>query len=250
MAKRFFPVVCAAWACLGMVCVGPDGPSPALPRAVLTEIHLALDDAETGRPGAVVSWTWPSGEVVTYFEIYQSLKKDSLGAPLVQDGALPTTANLRLPDSARPLTLYYGVRAVFVEPTGQKRYSDSIPVDSLTVTPSLEILDPTPLSRHSLRVLEVAVKTSSDAGIVLRQSLHEKTGGRWNRLLDTCLPMDACGAYILGSSTQRDALILQTLPAGDTLETLYCVAGNETFEDVSTGRMQSLGCTRFFRTGP
>lgn len=234
-----------------MVCVGPDGPSPSLPAARLADIRLVLEDPATGRFAARLAWTWEDGEPVTYYEVYQSLRKDSLGDPVrVQDAAEPAEIRLRLPDTGRPVTLYYGIRAVRTEPTGQKTYGDSIPVDSLTATSSLAILSPAPRSRRGGRELEVEVKTSSDVGIVLRQSLYEKSGGDWVLVRDTCLPMDACGTPVLGSSIQRDAFLLPGLSAGDSLEALYCVFGDESFEEASTGRAQSLDCSRFHRTGP
>jgi hypothetical protein len=236
-----------------MVCVGPDGkPSPSLPGARLTDIRLVLEDPGSGRLGVSLAWDWPAEEEATYFEVYQSLRRDSLGSPvLLRDGADPSRVpSLRLPDSAGSGTLYYGVRGVRVEPTGQKVYGDTIPVDSLILSAAVAILNPAPLSRHAGRLLDVEVKTASDGGILLRQTLDARSGGAWARLLDTCLPMIACGTPIFGSSQQRDALTLGSLAAGDTLETLYCVHGDETFEDVSTGRRQALVCARFLRTGP
>lgn len=234
-----------------MVCVGPDGPSPSLPAARLSDIRLVLEDPATGRVAAHLAWSWEDEEPATYFEVYQALAKDSLGVPVrVQDAAEPREIRLRLPDTGRPVTLYYGIRAVRTGPTGQKTYGDSIPVDSLIANPSLAILRPSPRSLQIGRELEVEVKTSSDEGIVLRQSLYEKNGGSWRLVRDTCLPMDACGAHILGNSIQRDMLLLPGLSAGDSLETLYCVYGDESFEDLATGRIQSLGCSRFHRSGP
>lgn len=251
MVRKILPAICAAWASLGMVCTGPDGPDPSLPEVRIDDIRLQLLDPDNGRPGAALSWTWPAGERATYFEIFQGLDKDSLGAPVAEVSAPESTsAVLRLPDSSRPLVLYYGVRAVFQEETGQKLYSKTVPVDSLIVTPSLEILSPAPRSRHGERTLDVEVKTASDDGIVIRQSLYERSPAGWNRQLDTCLPMAACEIPIFGTTVQRDALILQVLAPGDTVECLFCVLGSESFEDVRTGRKQSLGCSRFFRVGP
>lgn len=246
---------------MGMVCTGEHGADPALPEARLTSISLRLIDEETGRAGAVLAWDWPAGEKAnplepgpeaTHFEIYQSLRRDSLGSPvaLVEfEAGLPPMALVRLPDSARPMTVYYGVRAVLVEPTGQKLFSRTIPVDSLVVNPAQAILSPGTLSYRAGRVLDVAVQTYSDDGIVLRQILYEKKGGNWVQRLDTCLPKTACDIPHFSTRTHSDALILETLTPTDTLECLYCVHGDETFEDLDTGRRQSLGCIRFFRTG-
>lgn len=234
-----------------MICTGPEGPDPALPEVRIEGIEVELIDPENGRPGVMLSWTWPEDERVTSFEIYQGFRKDSLGAPVAEVPAPgSTSALLPLPDSSRPMVLYYGVRAVFQEATGQKLYSKSIPVDSLIVNPSLEILSPTTRSRHGGRTLEVEVKTSSDNGILVRQILFERTRAGWNRQLDTCLPRAACGIPIFGSTVQRDALILQALSPGDSLECLFCVLGNESFDGAPTGGRQNLGCSRFFRVGP
>lgn len=234
-----------------MVCVGPDGPSPSLPETKLRDISLRIIDPEEGRAAAFLRWSYPQGEKVTSYEVYQSQYADSLGSLMgeVMDPSIDSLL-VPLPALIRPFTLYYRVRAVFREATGQKLFSKSLPVDSLIVNPSLEILSPGSLSYHKERQLDLEVRTSSDDGIVLRQSFFEKSQGVWSRLLDTCLPMTACGATIFGNSVQRDALILQSVPAGDTLEALLCVLGNESFEDASTGRRQSIGCTRFFRTNP
>lgn len=235
-----------------MVCVGPDGPSPALPAAQLTDLRLILEDPASGRIATRLAWSWEDeAGPATYFEIYQGLRKDSLGGPVrLQDAALPMAAELRLPDTSLPATVYYGVRAVRIGATGQKSFGDSIAVDSLIATRSLSIQSPAPRSRLSGRELVAEVKTASDAGIVLRQSVYSEAGGAWSRVLDTCLPARACGTPILGGTLQRDILLLEGLAAGDSLESLYCVFGNETFEDVATGRMQTLSCSRFHRTGP
>lgn len=236
---------------MGMVCVGPDGPSPALPETRLVDINLRLFDPADGRAAAFLRWAIPPDEKITYFEIYQSQIADTLG-PVVIEIRDPKcdSALVRLPVLTRTHTLYYGVRAVWQEETGQKLFGKSIPVDSLTINPSLEILSPSSLSYHADRLLEMEVRTASDDGVVLRQSLFEKTADGWNRMLDTCLPMTACGATIFGNSVQKDAVILQSVPAGDTLEALLCVHGNESFEDAGTGRKQSIECTRFFRINP
>lgn len=249
--KKLLQLGCAAWACLGMVCVGPDGPAPSLPETKLREIGLRILDPEDGRAATFLRWSYPTGEKVTSYEVYQSLRADSLGALMgeVLDPAVDSLL-IPLPAITRPFTLYFRVRAVFREATGQKLYSKNLSVDSLIVNPSLEILTPGSLTYHKERQLDLEVRTSSDDGIILRQSFFEKTQGVWSRLLDTCLPMTACGATIFGNSLQKDALILQSVPAGDTLEALLCVLGNESFENANTGRKQSIGCTRFFRTNP
>lgn len=239
-------MLCASWACLGMVCIDSETTAPGLPEAKLKDIRLQLMDPETGRTGALLAWEWTE-EKVSSFEVYQSFFKDSLGTAAMILSGESRSALVRLPDSGTPFTLYYGVRAVLVEATGQKRFGRSVPVDSLKVNPSLEILSPTPRSRQSGRNLEVDVRVDSDDGIVLRQTVFEHSGSAWSRTLDTCLPKSECGVPTFGNAFKRDELTLQSVAPGDTLETLYCVQGDETFEDLSTGRSQSLGCVRFFR---
>jgi hypothetical protein len=234
-----------------MICTGDGSPEPTLPEVKPTSIRLELQNPEDGRSAAALEWAWPASEKATYFEIYQSLRKDSLGAPVqVLDRTGDTArAQVRLPDTSRPMTVYYGIRAVLNEATGQKIYGKAIPVDSLTVNPSLGILSPATRSYQAGRTLEVEVQTSSDDGIVLRQVIYQKDAGAWSRLLDTCLPMAACAVPHFGNKSHRDALVLQAPGPADTLQSLYCVLGDESFEDLSTGRRQSLGCIRFFRTG-
>lgn len=234
-----------------MVCTGNGSSEPTLPEARLISIRLELLEPEDGRAGAALAWSWPGSEKVSYFEVYQSLRKDSLGAPvrLLDWTGESAGVRIRIPDTSRPMTVYYGVRAVFSEPTGQKIYGRDIPVDSLVVNPALDILSPASLSRKPGRTLEVEIQSNSDDGIVLRQTLFQKNAGAWSRLLDTCLPMAACGLPHFGRKSHVDALTLQPPGATDTLQSLYCVHGDESFEDLATGRRQSLSCTRFFRTG-
>lgn len=241
---------CAAWACLGMVCVGPDRNPPTLPAVHIEDIRLQLLDPSDGRAAARLAWSWPEDREASYFEIYMSLDKDSLGSPVLTRPASESTfALIPLPDTTRGFIHWFGVRAVLQEPTGQRIAGDTIPAGSLEVTAAVSLLKPASGSRVAGRILAVEVQTRSDDGIVLRQSLHERISGSWTPGQDTCLPKAACGRPVFGSSIQRDETVMQGLSAGDTVETLLCVLGNETFEDDRTGRKQSLGCARFFRVG-
>jgi hypothetical protein len=243
-------VGCAAWACLGMVCVGPDRTPPSLPAIHLEDIRLQLLDPSDGRAAARLAWSWPDDREASYFEIYMSLDRDSLGSPLFTRPASESTyALVPLPDSTRDFTHWFGVRAVLLEPTGQRIPGDSIPAGSLAVTAAVNVLKPASGSHVAGRLLAVEVQTRSDDGIVLRQSLHEMIAGSWTSRQDTCLPREACGRPIFGASIQRDETVMQGIAAGDTVETLLCVLGSESFDDDLTGRKQSLACTRFFRVG-
>ena len=124
----------------GFYCSQKNDP-PGLPSVRLTDIHLKMDDPGRGLPGVYLAWDYPADEDASYFEIYQSYQKDSLSqAILSQAASEPFHIVLPLPDSSRPFTLYYAVRAIRVEPTGQKIYSDTLPVDSITIAPSLVTL--------------------------------------------------------------------------------------------------------------
>lgn len=241
---------CAAWACLGMACAGPDREPPALPPVEIEDISLQLLDPADGRAAARVAWSWPEGREASYFEIYMSLDRNSLGSPVLTRPASESAyALVPLPDSTRDFTHWFGVRAVLVEPTGQKISGDTIPTGSLGVTASVNVLKPASGSLVAGRVLAVEVQTASDGGIVLRQSLHERIARSWSSLQDTCLPKEACGRPVFGRSIQRDETVMQGVAAGDTVETLLCVLGSESFEGGLTGRKQSLGCARFYRVG-
>jgi hypothetical protein len=233
-----------------MVCVGPDKTPPTLPAVEIEDIRLQLLDPADGRAAARLAWAWPEDRKASYFEVYLSHDRDSLGSPVLTRAASESSyALVPLPDSARNRTHWFGVRAVLVEPTGQKIFGDSISTGSLGVTASVNILNPAPGSRVEGRILAVEVQTGSDEGIVLRQILHERVSNAWVSRQDTCLPRNACGRPVFGSSIQRDETVMQGLASGDTVETLFCVLGSESFEDGLAGRKQSLGCTRFFRIG-
>lgn len=233
----------------GLYCSERPDP-PSLPSTVLTDIHLAMAESTTGAPGVHLEWTYPEDARVSFFEVYASTEKDSMGLPLLtrqSDDSMH--ALLPLPDSARPFTLYLAVRAVFVEATGQKLKGDTLVIDSLTVKPSLEILSPAPGTHQSGRTLHMEVLTTGDDGVLLKVGLFIKPQRSWIPVLDTCLPMDGCQRPILGRSLQKDSLILAQTGEGDTTEALFCVVGTESFEGGRTGLMQSLGCSRFFRVG-
>lgn len=243
-------LLCAVFLFQGFYCAQKNDP-PSLPSAHLTDIHLKMEDPASGSPGVYVAWEYPADGKVSYFDIYQGTNKDSLKHPL--QSHLPGDSLhvvLALPDSSRPFTLYYAVRAVLVEPTGQKLIGDTLPVDSLTIAPSLTILQPAGGSHQSGRTLTMQVQTASDNGVMIRMSYFEKTGPDWFLKQDTCLPTDRCGFPIFGNSVQRDSLILEQHAAGDTIPALFCVVGTESFQDQPTGLIQSLGCTRYFRVDP
>jgi hypothetical protein len=238
-------------ACLGMTCVQEMDP-PGLPAPRLTSIGIKVTDPGLGASGAALAWTY-SGDRVSYFEIYRSLKLDSLlrGSPARSVAAESSGVLMPLPDSARPFTLYFAVRAVWIEPTGQKTVSDSALPDSLTLNPSLDILQPAAGSVQAGRRLDIQVLTQSESGVTLRMHYFEKRDGAWSRKLDTCLPMDACGLPIFGHSQQQESLTLEQPAAADTIPAMFCLIGTESFEGRATGMAQSLGCKGFLRVaGP
>jgi len=251
-ALRTLAAGLALLATLGLSCDRNHEP-PNLPSPVLTEIHLRVADPEQGLAEASLDWSDPGGEA-TYFEVYQSLSLDSLARGLSGPPAAKTdsaSAVLRLPtDRVRPFTVYYAVRAVHVEATGQKVASDTLLPDSLTVSPSLSILAPGAGTYQAGRVLDVQVQTQSDPGVTLRLAYFEKDSGGWAQKADTCLPMDACGLPVFGRAVKEESLVLGQEEANDTVPALFCVIGTESFQSQRTGLAQSLDCARFFRIGP
>ncbi len=228
--------------------------APALPTVYLTDIHLEMADPETGNPGIYLAWKPDSQGHATYYEIYQGVQRDSLKSALL---TVPASKNagdtphvvLNLPDTSLPLTVYYAIRAVWVEATGQKRQSDSLAVDSITILPSFSILQPSPGSYLSGRVLKIEVETQSGSGILLRSKLWEKRAGVWSVKQDTCMPLNACFTPIFGNTQQVDSLVLEGLTPGDTISDFLCLQGAESFQGHQTGLNQSLGCSRFHRIG-
>lgn len=235
---------------LGMSCTEKQDP-PSLPSAVLTDVRLQVADAAQGKPGVQLAWSYPQGANGTYFEIYQAFSLDSLKHAIHSQPATDShTAVLPLPDISRPFTVYFAVRAIWVEPTGQKQVSDTLVPDSITVAPSLTILKPGPGTYLGGRILSMEVQTSSDPGVMLRMAYYEKGPTAWVAKQDTCLPLDLCGRAFFGPTLQRDSLILEQHPDADTVAALFCVIGTESFQEQRTGLTQSLGCSRFFRVNP
>lgn len=234
----------------GFYCSQKSDP-PGLPTVHLTDIHLKMSDPALGAPGVYLAWTYPADAEVSFFEIYQSTVKDSLGHSLLVQSAKDSLHTvLALPDSSRPFTLYFALRAVWVEPTGQKQIGDTLEMDSIRIASSLNILHPGNGIYLGGRTLDMQVQTASDNGVTIRMSYFEKIGPAWQTVQDTCLPTDRCSAPIFGNSVQRDSLILEQHPATDTVPALFCVVGTESFGKSSTGLIQSLGCSRFLRVNP
>jgi hypothetical protein len=249
-ALRILAAGLASAACLGMSCgQNPEPPGLASPR--FTDIRLTLADPERGAPGAYLEWEYPAGEA-SFFLVSLGFATDSIA-----DSAAPAPVateslhlELPLPDSTRPYTAYFTVRAVRVEATGQKTISDTLFPDSLTVTPALSILSPATGARLAGRILDLQVQTQSDPGVTLRLAYLEKAEGAWRMKMDTCMPMDACGIPVFGRSVQRETLVLDSYEGAESLPALFCVIGTESFQGQRTGLAQSLGCAGFFRVSP
>jgi hypothetical protein len=248
---RAFWIPIFAWPLLGMFCVDHPGPSPSLPTARLSDIHLVLLDPSTLDAGFSLTWSFPDSGKATSFEIFQSLRADSLGSPVTVISAEDSVRGVFLPlvDTLKPYTAFFAIRAVYVEPTGQKIYGDTVPVDSITVNGPVAISHPATGDTLLGRLLIPEVIAGSTSGVTLRQSLWEKQGAAWQIILDTCLPRGDCITPIIGAATLRDTLVLQDLPSGEDLPAVYCVQGTENFEGSRTGLMQSFGCRAFRRAG-
>lgn len=234
--------------CQGFYCAEKTDP-PTLPAATLSDIHLLIKDPARTTLGIYLAWSYPQDAKATYFEIYQSLTKDLRHAVAIQPASDSQHAVLSLPDSVRPFAMYFAVRAVYVEPTGQKLVSDSLPIDSISVTPSLNILEPASNSYKAGRALDMEVQTSSDPGVVIRYVYYERTGLGWRLEQEGWLPFGDTPTPIFGNSVQRGSITLEEHAKADTVESLYCVVGTESFQEQTTGQIQSLGCSRFYRVG-
>jgi len=231
----------------GMNCSEGRSP-PSLATVHLNDIHLQIVDAGSGTFGVSLSWLAPSDGKVSYYEIFQGLNKDSLRQYSdIQLSADSPHATLVLPNESRPMTVYYAIRAIWVEPTGQKLVSDTLAIDSLTVLPSFSILSPNSGSLQSGRLLRIELYTHSEFGILLRATLYEKNGSVWTVKQEHCLPQNGCDNPIFGTFLQKDSLTLEDVAPGDTLESLLCVEGTESFQGQLTGLNQSMGCARFGR---
>jgi hypothetical protein len=239
----------AVLVCQGFYC-GEKSDPPTLPGATLEDIHLLIKDPALRTQGIYLAWSYPKDAKATYFEIYQSLILDSLRhAVFTQPAKDSQHAVLALSDTSRPFTMYFAVRAVYVEPTGQKLVSDTLIVDSISVTPSLNILHPSSGSFMPGRTLDMEVQTSSDPGVVIRFTYYEEADTGWGLNQEGWLPFGDDPTPIFGNSVQRGSLTLEQHAATDTVNALFCVVGTESFQERATGQIQSLGCTRFFRVG-
>jgi hypothetical protein len=223
---------------------------PSLTTIRFDKIHLEILDPATGTPGVLLSWSPPQDGKVSYYDVYRSFKLDSLGNSVLTIPATDSpTALLPLPDSSLPQTIYFAVRSIWVEATGQKLISDTLAVDSISIMPTLSILAPKSGSRQPGRVLHIELETGSNFGVVLSMSLYEKWGSKWLLKQASCLPASECDIPFFGPAFPRDSMILEEIPPGDTVSALLCVVGTESFEGHLTGLIQSQGCSRFQRVG-
>ena len=244
--KFFFALLCF-WALTGMQCSEQHAP-PSLNTAHLKDIHLQISDPATGAPAVYIGWEKLSDPKVSYYEVYQSFNKDSLvHSSLTQLASDSPHVVILLPDSSQPMTVYYAVRAVAVEATGQKVISDTLAIDSITVLPSFSIHNPGQKSVQVGRDLTIELDVSSNQGILLKAVLYERNNGDWSIKQQFCLPRDNCNNPVFGTSYQPETLTLEKVAAGDTVASLLCVQGIESFEARLTGLNQSLICSRFSR---
>jgi hypothetical protein len=141
--------------------------------------------------------------------------------------------------------VYFGLRAVAVEPTGQKSFGDRILLDSLRVITPGTIHQPANGATVLGREAVVEVRTGSDPGQTLRQLWFEDAGSGWTALLDTCLPRSECEKPFFGTVTVQDTIILSAAPT--PIPTLFCVLATESGTTQGRGLKQSLGCSKFER---
>ncbi len=239
---RFLCLAALPWAC------SPSTEPPQqLNPVTIRALQLVLLDPALGTRGVALEFTAEDSGLVTSFDVYRSLHPDSLGSPALAN--LDPKLNrvlLSVPDTNPPYTLYFGVRAVKRLETGEKLFSDSIPIDSLEVLPPVRVYRPANNENLLGIRLPVEVGVGSDQGILLRQSWWEKIDTGWVMRLDTCLPLEDCQTPLFGNVIQRDSVTLSHR-GGASIPTLFCVLGSEVFDGRSTAQKQSLSCTRFLR---
>lgn len=251
MSLRFWSI--ARFLCLAALpwaCSPSTEPPDHLNPVTITALHLFLLDPALGTRGVAVEFVAEDSGLVTSFDVYRSLHPDSLGSPAIANLDPKTKrAVVSVPDTSPPYTLYFGVRAVKRLETGEKLFSDSIPVDSLEVLPPVRVYHPANKESLAGIRLPVEVGVGSDQGILLRQSWWEKNDTGWVMRLDTCLPIEDCQTPIFGNGIQRDSVTLSHSGQVDA-PNLFCVTGSEVFDGRLTAQKQSLTCTRFLRQMP
>lgn len=231
----------------GMHCSETHAP-PSLDTVHLTDIHLQISDPGSAAPAVFIGWKKLSSDKISYYEIYQGFNKDSLKhSILTQPSSDSPQVVVLLPDSSRPMTVYYAVRAIEVEATGQKKISDTLAIDSITVLPSFRILQPGSNSLQHGRELGIELDVSSNLGIMLKGMIYEKNQSTWTLKQNFCLPRDNCNNPVFERLSPSDPLTLQSVSPGDSIASLICVQGTESFEGSLTGLNQSLICNRYTR---
>ncbi len=219
---------------------------PSLPDVAVDSLRLILYNPELGSRGAYLTWDYPVNKPVTYFELYRGFNPDSLGLPVLTNIApAPRFTRVEIPDSSPPYTLYFGMRAVEVDPTGQKKYSMKIRLDSLRLMGTGAIHRPLNGDTVLGREIPIEVRTGSDPGQTLRQIWFEKRSSGWVQIVDTCLPRSECEKPVFGTITLLDTIVLSGSPT--PISTLFCVMATEANISQSHGLKQSLGCSRFER---
>src|SRR6185503_4624767 len=110
----------------------------------LSDAHLVITDPSEAQAGITIAWSYPDSlPRPTVFEIYASLDQDSLGGPVaIRQGGDSLRAVLSVPDTVAPFTVFFAVRAVLIEPTGQRQYADTVPVDYLTIASPASVRTP------------------------------------------------------------------------------------------------------------
>lgn len=235
--------------CQGFYC-GEKSDPPSLPGVTLEDIHLVIKEPRFRTQGVYLAWSYPEDAKATYFEVYRSLTKEALGhAVIIQPAEDSQHAVIELSDTSRPFTMYFAVRAVYVEPTGQKQVSDTLILDSISLTPSLSILQPASGSFLPGRPLDMEVQTASDPGVVIRFVYYEESGTGWELRQEGWLPLGPDPTPIFGNTVQRGSLTLNQVADTDTVNALFCVVGTESFQERRTGQIQSLGCAKYSRVG-
>ncbi len=230
------------------MCVEKNPPPPLAPVEI-TEISLRVHEPATGRPGVKLAWAYADPEAVTHFNIYRRAEGEQLGT-LIHSQVVGTRREIHspLPDSSRSQKLQYGLKAVYIEKTGQRVESDSMVWVPITITSNLRIYHPAAESIQKSRFVPIEISTGSDFGTLVNIELFQKEGAEWKRILATCFPREGCGVPLFGNTLQSEDFVLPSHPT-DTLSMMLCAIGIESFEVTATSLVQTLQCHPFKRLG-
>lgn len=254
----------AAFFCFsGFFCSEPGREAGILPPVTVSSASICRLDSLSLQPGIEVVWDFPASDSVSSFRLFTTFHPDS--APefrLELPAGDERRARLPWPDTAREFELFFGVKAVWIEKTGERWESDSLPLTSLRIRPDLQIQGPGIGSRVDSSPVSIEVLCANDRGLQTRLWFSAGAEAGRSTFIDTCFPFDACGKTHFGFRLLSQALVLppaageppasgMNAPPGSSRppSRLYrfCIVGSEGGEERQGSRTQSLACGHFRR---